>query len=101
MPTQVEGPPSSRLRSKTSKSKNSLPSEPDQQDPLEHNRTTVDLPSVIPEVNHKQSAASACNRMQVVLPITLIAILLLMNVFFLFQIMNDTKSTPFAYIVKV
>ena len=83
-PTQVEGPPSSRLQSKTSK--NNLPYEPDQQDPPECNRTTVDLPSVTPEVNHIQSAASAHNRMQVVLPITLIAVLLLINVFFYFRL---------------
>ena len=83
-PTQVEGPPSSRLRSKTSK--NNLPYEPDQQDPQECNRTTVDLPSITPEVNHIQSAASAHNRMQVGLPITLTAVFLLINVFFYFRL---------------
>ena len=84
MPTQVEGPPSSRLGSKTNK--NNLPSEQDHQDPPGCNRTPVDLPSVTHEVNQVQSAASARNRMQVVLPVTLIAILLLINVFFYFRL---------------
>ena len=43
MPTQVEGPPSSRLQSKTSK--NNLPHKQDQQDPPERNRTIMDLPN--------------------------------------------------------
>ena len=84
MPIQVDGPPSSRLRSKTSK--NNLPYDQDHQDPPECNRTTVDLPSITQEVNQIQSAASARNRMQVVLPVTLIAILLLINVFFYFRL---------------
>ena len=84
MPTQVEGPPSSRLRSKTNK--NNLPYEQDQQDPPERNHTKVDLPSTTYEVNHIQSAASAHNRMQVVLPVMLIAIFLLINVFFYFRL---------------
>ena len=61
MPTQVEGPPSSRLRSKTSK--NNLPHEQDQQDPLEHNRTTVDLPSITHDINQLQIIETTCNRM--------------------------------------
>ena len=84
MPTQVEGPPSSRLRSKTSK--NNLPYKQDHQDPPEHNRTTVDLPRVNHEVNQIQTAATTRNMMQVVLPVTLIAILLLINVFFYFRL---------------
>ena len=84
MPTQVEGPPSSRLRSKTNKNK--LPYEQDQQDPLEHNRTTVDLQSVTHEVNQIQTTGTTHNRMQVVLPVMLIAILLLINVFFYFRL---------------
>ena len=51
-PTQVEGPPSSRLRSKTSK--NNLPYEQNQQDPPKRNRTTVGLQSVTHEVNQLQ-----------------------------------------------
>ena len=82
--TQVEGPPSSRLRSKTSK--NYLPYEQDHQDPLEHNRTPVDPLSIAHEVNQVQTAVTAHNRMQVVLPLTLIAILLLINVFFYFRL---------------
>ena len=84
MPIQVEGPPSSRLQSKTSK--NNLPYEQDHQVPPEHNRTTVDLPSVNHEVNQIQTAATTRNMMQVVLPVTLIAILLLINVFFYFRL---------------
>ena len=84
MPTQVEGPPSSRLRSKTSK--NNLPYEQDQQDPPEHNCTTVDLQSVTHEVNHLQIIGTTRNRMQVVLPVMLIVILLLINVFFYFRL---------------
>ena len=83
-PIQVEGPPSSRLQSKTSK--NNLPHEQDHQDPPECNRTPVDPPSVTHDVNQVQTAATACNRMQVVLPLTLIAILLLINVFFYFRL---------------
>ena len=84
MPTQVEGPPSSRLRSKTNK--NSLPYEQDHQDPPEHNGTTVDLPSVTHEVYQIQATGTTCNMMQVALPVTLIAILLLINVFFYFRL---------------
>ena len=83
-PIQVEGPPSSRLRSKTSKNK--LPSEQDHHDPPECNHTLVDLPSITHEVSQVRTAATACNRMQVVLPLTLIAILLLINVFFYFRL---------------
>ena len=84
MPIQVEGPPSSRLRSKTSKT--NLPDEQDHQDPPEHNRTTVDLPSITHEVNQVRTAARTHNRMQIVLPLTLVAILLLINVFFYFRL---------------
>ena len=84
MPTQVEGPPSSRLRSKTNK--NNLPYEQDQQDPPECNRITVDLPSVTHEVYQIQTTGTTRNMMQVALPVTLIAILLLMNVFFYFRL---------------
>ena len=84
MPTQVEGPPSSRLQSKTSK--NNLPYEQDQQDPPERNRTSVDLPSVTHEVNQLQIIGTTRNRMQVVLPVMLIVILLLINVFFYFRL---------------
>ena len=83
-PIQVEGPPSSRLRSKTSK--NSLPYEQDHQDPLKHNRTPVDPLSITHEVNQIQTAATARNRIQVALPLMLIAILLLINVFFYFRL---------------
>ena len=84
VPTQVEGPPSSRLRSKTSK--HHLPYEQDQQDPPERNCTTLDLPSVTCEVNQLQIIGTTCNRMQVVLPVMLIVILLLINVFFYFRL---------------
>ena len=84
MPTQVEGPPSSRLQSKTNK--HNLPREQDQQDPQECNRTTVDLPSVTHEVNLLQFIGTTRNRMQVVLPVILIIILLLINVFFYFRL---------------
>ena len=85
MPTQVEGPPSSRLRSKTSK--NNLPYEQDQQDPPEHNRnSTVDLLSVTHEINQLQIIETTRNKMQVVLSIMLIGILLLINVFFYFRL---------------
>ena len=83
-PTQVEGPPSSRLRSKTNK--NNLPYEQDQQDPLECNRITGDLPSVTHEVYQIQATGTTRNMMQVALPVTLIAILLLINVFFYFSL---------------
>ena len=83
-PTQVEGPPSSRLWSKTSK--NNLPYEQEQQDPPEHNRTTVDLPSVTHDINQLHIIETTRNRVQVVLPIMLTGILLLINVFFYFRL---------------
>ena len=84
MPTQVEGPPSSRPQSKTNK--NNLPYEQDQQDSSERNRITVDLPSITHEVNQIQTTGTTRNMMQVVLPVTLIAILLLINVIFYFRL---------------
>ena len=82
-PIQVEGLPSSRLRSKTNKSKST--NQQDQQDPQEHNPTPVDPLNTIQEVNQVQTASTTCNRMQIVLPLTLIA-LLLINVFFYFRL---------------
>ena len=79
-PTQVEGPPSSRLLSKTSKY--NLPYAQNQQDPPERNRTTMDLPTITHEVHQLHIMETTRNRMQVVLPIMLIGILLLINVFF-------------------
>ena len=81
--TQVEGPPSSRLRSKTNKNKST--NQQDQQDPQECNPTPVDPPNAIQEVNQVQTASTTCNRMQIVLPLMLIA-LLLINVFFYFRL---------------
>ena len=81
---QVEGPPSSRLQSRTNK--NNLTDQQDHQDPPECNRTPVDPPNAIQEVNQVQTVATAGNRMQIVLPLTLIAILLLINVFFYFRL---------------
>ena len=80
-PTQVERPPSSRLRSKTSK--NNLPHEQNQQDPPECNHTITDLPKITHEVHQLHIIEKTRNRMQVVLPIMLIGILLLINVFFI------------------
>ena len=84
MPIQVEGPPSSRLRSKTRK--DNLSKEQNHQDPPECNRTPVDLQNINHEVNQVQTAATANNRMQVVLPLMLIGILLLINTFFYFRL---------------
>ena len=84
MPTQVEGPPSSRLRSKTNKHK--LPHKQDQQDPLECNRTTMNLQNIAHEVHQLHIIETTRNKMQVVLPIVLIGILLLINVFFYFRL---------------
>ena len=83
-PIQVEGPPSSRLQSRTNK--NNLTDQQDHQDPPERNCTPVDPPNTIQEVNQVQTAATTGNRMQIVLPLTLIAILLLINVFFYFRL---------------
>ena len=84
MPTPVEGPTSSRLRSKTSK--HSLPYTPNQQDPLECNRTIMDLPNITHEVHQLHIIETTRNSMQVVLPIMLIGILLLINVFLYFRL---------------
>ena len=83
-PIQVEGPPSSRLRSR--KNKNNLTDQQEHQDPPERNCTPVDPSNAIQEVNQVQTAATAGNRMQIVLPLTFIAILLLINVFFYFRL---------------
>ena len=83
-PIQVEGPPSSRLRSRTNK--NNSTDQQDHQDPPERNRTPADPPNAIQEVNQVQTAATVSNRMQIVLLLTLIAILLLINVFFYFRL---------------
>ena len=84
MPTQVEGPPSSRLQSKTNKHK--LPHKQDQQDPPECNRTTMNLQNIAHEVHQLHIIETTCDKMQVVLPIVLIGILLLINVFFYFRL---------------
>ena len=83
-PTQVEGPPSSILQSKTTKHK--LPHKQDQQDPPERNRTTTDLPNITHEVHQLRIIETTCNSMQAVLPIMLIGILLLINVFLYFRL---------------
>ena len=83
-PIQVEGPPSSRLQSKTNKNKST--DQQDHQDPPECNSAPVDPPSAIQEVNQVQTAATASNRMQIVLSLTLIAVFLLINVFFYFRL---------------
>ena len=84
MPTQVEGPPSSRLQSKTNIHK--LRHKQDQQDPPERNRTTTNLQNIAHEVHQVHIIETICNRMQVVLPIVLFGILLLINVFFYFRL---------------
>ena len=56
------------------------------QDRLECNRTPVDPLNVNHEVNQVQTAETTSSRMQVVLPLTLIGILLLINVFFYFRL---------------
>ena len=61
MPTQVEGPPSSRLQSKTCKT--NIPDERNQQHPSKRNRTTVDLPSVTHDVNQIQIIGTTHNRL--------------------------------------
>ena len=80
-PNQVEGPPSSQLRSKTkqlkpSKSPDPLKHNPAPVDPPECNLTPVDPSNTIQEVNQVQTASGTSNRMQAVLPLTLIVILL-------------------------
>ena len=70
-PNQVEGPPSSQLRSKTKQLKPSKAP-----DPLECNPAPVDPSNAIQEVNQLQTASRTGHRMQAVLPLTLIVILL-------------------------
>ena len=82
-PIQVEGPPSSRLQSKTNKNKSA--DQQDHQDPPERNPAPVDPLNAIQEVNQVQTASTTCNRMQTVLPLTLVTILLI-NVFFYFRL---------------
>ena len=82
-PIQVEGPPSSRLQSKTNKNKPA--NQQDHQDPPECNPAPVDPRNAIQEVNQVQTASIASNRMQVVLPLMLIVILLI-NVFLYFRL---------------
>ena len=66
---QTEGPPSSCLQSKTKQLKPSKT-----QDPLECNPAQVDPPTAIQEVNQVQTASRTGNRMQAILPLTLIVI---------------------------
>ena len=68
-PNQVEGHPSSQLRSKTKQLKPSKAL-----DPLERNPAPVDPPNAIQEVNQVQTASRTGNRMHAVLPLTLIVI---------------------------
>ena len=82
-PIQVEGPPSSRLRSKTNKNKPT--DQQDHQDPLECNPAPVNPLNAIQEVNQVQTTSIASNRMQVVLPLMLIAVMLI-NVFLYFRL---------------
>ena len=84
MPTQVKGPPSSNLRSKTNKHK--LPHSQDQQDPWECKHTAMNLQSITQEVHQVHIFETIYNTMPVVLPIVLIGILLLINVFFYFRL---------------
>ena len=70
-PNQVEGPPSSRLRSKPKQLKPSKAL-----DPPEYNPAPVDQSNAIQEVTQVQTASRTGNRMQAVLPLTLIVILL-------------------------
>ena len=84
MPTQVKGPPSSSLRSKTNKHK--LPHTQDQQDPPERKRTAMNIQNIAHEVHQVHIFETICNKMQVVLPIVLIGILLLINIFFYFRL---------------
>ena len=70
-PNQVEGPPSCRLQSKTKQLKRSKVL-----DPPECNPAPVDPLNAIQEVNQVQTASRTGNRMQAVLPLTLIVILL-------------------------
>ena len=83
MPTEVEGPPSSRLRTKTNKQK--LSHNQDLQDPPERN-TTMNLQNIAHKVHQLHIIETTRNKMQVVLPIVLIGILLLTNVFFYFRL---------------
>ena len=70
-PNQVEGPPSSRLRSKTKQLKPSKAP-----DPPERNPAPVDPSNTIQEVNQGQISSRTGHSMQAVLPLTLIVILL-------------------------
>ena len=98
-PIQVEGPPSSRLQSRTNT--NNLTDQQDHQDPLECNHTPVDPPITIQEVNQVQTAATAGNRMQIVLPLALICYIVTNKCIFLFQIVSDAKSVPLMCIHTV
>ena len=69
-PNQIEGPPSSRLQLKT-KQLDSIT-----QDPLECNTAPVEPPTATQDVNQVQTASRPGDRMQAVLPLTLIVILL-------------------------
>ena len=71
-PEQVEGPPSSRLRSKTN---TITPSK--HMDPPERNPTTVDSLNVMTEANQVQTVRKAGFGWQTVLPLTIIVNLLI------------------------
>ena len=77
---QTEGPPSSRLQSKTKQLKPSKT-----QDPLECNPAPVNPPTTILEVNQVQTASRSSDRLQAVLPLTII-VNLLITVFLYFRL---------------
>ena len=91
-PKQVEGPPSSRLQSKTKELKPSKA-----QDPPECNPAAVDPPTAILEVNQVQTPPRAGFGWPAVLPLTIIV----NNIVFMFQIVNDAKSAPFVHSRKI
>ena len=81
MPTQVEGSPSSRLQSKQAKTTYHM----NKISRIHRNAIAPGL-SITNEVNQLQIIGTTHNRMQVVLPVMLIVILLLINVFFYFRL---------------
>ena len=87
MPQQAEGPPSSRLRSK-SKTTTLI-------DPQNHNAKMIDQHNALPQVNQVHTVRKAGFGWQTVVALTII-VNFNNNIVLMFQNVSVTKSAPFA-----
>ena len=89
-PTQVEGLPSSRFRSKTN-----IITPSNLMDPQKRNAKTVDQHKVLTQVNQVHTVHKAGFGWQTIVALTII-VNLIITLFLMFQNMNVAKSAPFT-----